>query len=423
MPNSHTDTETNNGPLSGIRVVEFGSFVAGPWAGQLLADMGADVVKVEPPTGDPWRHATSFTKNESRVFIALNRGVRSICLDLKQDADQAVLKKLLETADGVISNNRKDTAEKLGIDYETISRINPRIVYVDITAYGPKGERADMPGFDLIVQGYTGAVASEGKIREGQPEVVWSSSFIDFSTGYAAANGIMAGIISRERTGKGQLVNTSLLGNAIGMQSLRVTNVDGKPAPALRWFEEQEQQLRESGASYEEVQDSYQQAVRPSVYRCYYRAYKTSNGGLTLGTLAVHARKRLIDLFGLEDPRVTDPNYDDSTPEAVARAENLVSDFERIFASNTTEHWFEELRSHDIPCEPIRYVEEMLTDKQVLANDYVLDLPHHTGDRVKTTGPVLTFSDGMPEMKSSPGLGEHTEEILSELDMDGYLGG
>ena len=161
------------GPLEGIRVLEFGSFVAGPWGGQLLADMGADVVKIEPPAGDPWRHATSFTKNESRVFMALNRGTRSICLDLKQESARKALRKLIESADGMISNNRSDTARKLGIDYETVSRINPKLVYVDITAYGPNGHMADMPGFDLIVQGYTGAVASEGKItRDGQPEVV-----------------------------------------------------------------------------------------------------------------------------------------------------------------------------------------------------------------------------------------------------------
>ena len=161
------------GPLEGIRVLEFGSFVAGPWGGQLLSDMGADVIKIEPPKGDPWRHASSFAKNESRVFVPLNRGVRSICLDLKLESAQAALRKLIESADGMISNNRLDTAVKLGIDYASVSKINPRLVYVDITAYGSKGHMAEMPGFDLIVQGYTGAIASEGKItKNGQPEVV-----------------------------------------------------------------------------------------------------------------------------------------------------------------------------------------------------------------------------------------------------------
>jgi len=404
------------GPLEGIRVLEFGSFVAGPWGGQLLADMGADVIKIEPPTGDPWRHATSFTKNESRVFIPLNRGTRSICLDLKQDSARAVLRKLIESADGIISNNRSDTALKLGIDYQSVSKINPKLVYVDITAYGSKGHMADMPGFDLIVQGYTGAVASEGKItKSGQPEVVWSSSYIDFSTGYAAANGILAGIVGRSKTGKGQLVSTSLLANAIAMQTLRVADVEGIPAPAKTWFENERPKLIEQGASYEQIQDSYQSTVRPAIYHCYYRAYKTLDGGITLGTLAVHARARLLDVFGLEDPRVTDPNYDDSTPEARQKGRELVGKFEAIFENKTTDHWFKELRSHDIPCEPIRFIEEMVDDEQVLANDYVVGLDHHTGHKIRTSGPVLQFEDGMPEIKSSPALGQHTDEILGDL--------
>lgn len=409
---------TMAGPLEGIRVLEFGSFVAGPWAGQLLADMGADVVKVEPPTGDPWRHATSFAKNESRVFIPLNRGTRSICLDLKQDSAKSALRKLIESADGIISNNRVDTAKKLGIDYESVSKKNPQLVYVDITAYGSKGHMADMPGFDLIVQGYTGAVASEGKItKDGQPEVVWSSSFIDFSTGYAAANGILAGIIGRGKTGKGQLVSTSLLANAVAMQALRVVDVEGIPAPAKTWYQTTYPELLSKGASYEEIQESYQQTVRPQIYRCYYRAYKTLNGGLALGTLAVHARARLLDVFGLEDPRVTDPAYDDSTSEAKELGDRLVGQFEEIFASKTTEHWFEELRSHDIPCEPIRFVEEMADDEQVLANDYVVSVDHHTGHKVRTSGPILNFGAGMPDLTSSPSLGQHTDEILGDIGL------
>ncbi len=406
------------GPLEGIRVLEFGSFVAGPWAGQLLADMGADVIKIEPPAGDPWRHASSFAKNESRVFIPLNRGTRSICLDLKQDAARDTLRKLIESADGIISNNRRDTALKLGIDYDSVSKINPKLIYVDITAYGSKGHMADMPGFDLIVQGYTGAVASEGKITKGgQPEVVWSSSYIDFSTGYAAANGILAGIVGRSKTGKGQLVSTSLLSNAIAMQTLRIADVEGIPAPAKIWHEIAYPELLKQGASYEEIQDSYQMAVRPTIYHCYYRAYKTLDGGLTLGTLAVHARARLLSVFGLEDPRVTDPSYDDTTSEAQRLGEKLVAKFEEIFASKTTDHWFKELRSHDIPCEPIRFIEEMVDDEQVLANDYVVELDHHTGHKIKTSGPILQFGAGMPELKSSPSLGQHTDEILDDIGL------
>ncbi len=345
----------------------------------------------------------------------MNRGVRSICLDLKQEAARSVLKKLIESSDGMISNNRRDTAVKLGIDYDTVSKINQQLVYVDITAYGPEGPRADMPGFDLILQGYTGVVTNEGKITGGQPEVVRSSSYIDLSTGYAAANGILAGIIGRGRTGRGQLVTTSLLGNAIAMQTLFISDIEGAPSPARTWYNDVYPGLTGRGASFEEVHDSYQQQLRPLIYRCYYRAYRTLDGGLTLGTLAVHARKRLLDVFGLQDPRVTDPEYDDSTPEAKRLGEHLVAEFEEIFAGNTTGFWFKELRAHDIPCEPIRYVEEMIEDEQVLANKYVIELDHHTGHKIRTSGPVLRFEGGMPEEVSSPALGEHTDEVLADI--------
>lgn len=419
MSPSHISSSGNSGPLpgplQGIRVLEFGSFVAGPWAGQLLADMGADVIKVEPPTGDPWRHATPFAPNEGRGFVPLNRGVRSICLDLKQDSARAALRKLIETSDGIISNNRRDTALKLGIDYATVSKINPQLVYVDITAYGPEGPRTDMPGFDLILQGYSGAITSEGKIVDGQPVVVSSSAYIDFSTGYAAASGVLAGIIGRGKTGKGQLVTTSLLANAIGMQTLRITGIEGIPAPARKWYDNVYPELTSQGASYEEIQDSYQHTLRPLIYRCYYRAYRTLDGGLALGTLAVHARKRLLDLFGLDDPRVTDPGYDDSTPKAIELAKRLITEFEEIFAGKTTGHWFKELRAHDIPCEPVRYVEEMIEDEQALANKYVIELDHHTGHKIRTSGPILRFGAGMPDETSSPALGQHTDEVLADI--------
>ena len=202
---------------------------------------------------------------------------------------------------------------------------------------------------------------------------------------------------------------------AIARQTLRVSDIEGIPSPARKWHENVYPELKEQGESYEEIQISYQEAVRPMIYRCYYRAYKTLDGGLTLGTLAVHARARLLDVFGLEDPRVTDPEYDDSTPEATELGLRLTRQFEEIFAGKTTDYWFKELRAHDIPCEPVRFVEEMITDEQVLANNYVIELEHHTGHKIRTSGPVLQFADGMPEARSSPALGAHTDEVLADI--------
>jgi formyl-CoA transferase len=406
------------GPLEGVRVIEFGNFVAGPFAGQILADMGAEVIKIEPPTGDPWRVSQPFAPNESRTFLPLNRGVKSVTLNLKDARGQAALAKIVKMSDGAISNNRPDTALALGIDYESLSAINPAIIYVDITAYGMKGPLGGAPGFDLVMQGFTGAVTSEGKVTEnGQPEVVWSSSYIDLSSAYCAAAGIMAGIIGRGGSGKGQKVETSLMMNALAMQCMRIIHMLDMPTPSMTWYQERYPRLIEEGKSYPEMQRDYQSVVRPSIYRCYYRAYRTKDGGLCLGTLDWAARSRLLNHLGLEDPRVTDPDFDYDTPEADRLAQDMVDTFERIFESKTTAEWVEELNARDIPCGPIRFSEDLVWDEQAAANNYIIELEHHTGHRYRTSGPILNFTAGMPDLKPSPALGEHNWDVLRKAGM------
>ena len=419
---SQNGTRGNNGyqkgPLEGIRVIEFGNFVAGPFAGQILADMGAEVVKVEPPTGDPWRVTQPFAPYESRTFLPLNRGVKSVTLNLKDERGKAALAEIVKISDGVISNNRPDTAQTLGIDYDSLAAINPAIVYVDITAYGMKGPLGGAPGFDLVMQGFTGAVTSEGKITpNGQPEVVWSSSYIDLSSAYCAAAGIMAGIIGRGDSGKGQKVETSLMMNALAMQTMRITHMLDMPTPSMTWYEERYPQLVAEGKSYQELQDDYQSVVRPSIYRCYYRAYRTKDGGLCLGTLDWAARSRLLKHLNLEDPRVTDPDFDYDSPQADKLAVDMIETFERIFDTKTTAEWVEELNAKDIPCGPIRFSEDLVWDEQAVANDYIIELEHHTGQRYRTSGPILNFTNGMPDLKPSPALGEHNWEVLREAGL------
>jgi crotonobetainyl-CoA:carnitine CoA-transferase CaiB-like acyl-CoA transferase len=416
-------TGQQQGPLSGIRVLGFGSFIAGPMAGQILADMGADVIKIEPLEGEPWRHQSPLMPGESRVFLPLNRGVRSMCLDLRKPEAQAVLARIVKGADAAISNHRPDTAAKLKIDYESLSKANPRLVYVEITGYGHRGPRGDMPGFDLIMQGYSGAVASEGKITysqgqdgglDPQPEVVWSSSYIDFSTAYAAAMAVAAGIVGRQGTGRGQKAETSLFVNALNMQCMRVVRLEGRPTPAQRWVAEELPRLKAQGKTYEDVQREYQRVVRAPIYRTYYRAYRTKDGALCLGTLAVPARLRLLEYFGMHDPRVQQPGFDESSEEGRRVAAAVQAEFERRFAEHTTEHWFRELRSRDIPCEPVRFIEEMPDDEQALANGYVIALDHPAGFTFTSPGPVIQFSGGMPEMRPPPALGQHTRDVLAE---------
>ncbi|MBI64046.1 MAG: hypothetical protein CL778_02050 [Chloroflexi bacterium] len=404
------------GPLNGIKILEFGSFIAGPFAGQILADMGADVVKIEPPSGDPWRNSSRIMENEGRGFITLNRGTRSLSIDLKNSNSREILSKLIKKSDAVVSNNRPDTSKKLSIDYESISKQNPTIIYVEITGYGPKGPRSKDPGFDLVMQGYTGAVATEGKLFNGQPEVITSSSYIDFATAYAAASGVMAGIIRRYKTGKGGKISTSLLSNALAMQSLHLVEVEEYPTPQFKWTHEEKPVLESSGASFEEIMRSYKEKTRHPLYHCYYRAYMTKDGGINLGTLADHAKERLVDYMGISDPRIRDKDYNFESDEAKKTSKILIEKFETFFKSKTTKDIIKNLRERDIPCEPIKFIKELLDDQQALDNDYIIDLKHSNGFRYKSAGPILQFTDDdNSSFISSPSLGEHTDDILFEL--------
>ena len=407
------------GPLAGYRVLEFGSFVAGPFAAQMLADLGADVIKIEPPTGDPWRSHMTFAPYESRVFIALNRGKRSICIDLKQPEGVEVCHALVRSADAVLSNNRPDTAAKLKFDHETLMGVNPSLVYCDITAYGASGPKKDEPGFDLITQGYTGAMATEGKVVRGHPVPVRSSSFIDYSTGYATVNAVLAGLLARERTGEGQLASTSLLGNAIAMQSLSVIRVERALSAAQVWVDGERKELVERGASVRRTASGILKGVDRANLRMLLPCLPNEGRRVRPRHASGAAQDPAAQVSRTNRPTDRGPGYDEattrSTPEAVALAEELVEQIEAEFAKRTTAEWITELRERDIPCEPVRFAEEIVNDEQALANDYVVEMEHPAGGRYRAAGPVVDFKSGNPPLRPSPMLGQHSREILEEL--------
>jgi len=405
----------HKGPLQDIVVVEFGNFVAGPTSGQLLTDLGATVIKIEPPMGEPWRHSSpSSPLGESRTFIALNRGKKSVCIDLKTEEGQKVCHDIVSKADAVISNNRKSTSEKLKYDWNSLSKVNPKLVYVESTAYGPKGEKAAEPGFDLIMQAYTGIMSTENKVYHGAPSAVRSSSYIDYSTGYAMALWVVSGVLQARATGKGLLMQTSLLAQALSMQAMQVTRVENDLSPAQKWINEKKDSMFDNNIAYEDIQEDYSvQGGAPQIAQ-YYRAYKTKNGALALGCLAMHARKRIASLFNLEDVRFNPANKF-SPEELFEIGKNFEKSMEEKFLEKNTDEWISYLRSHDIPCEPMQFTEDLVTNKQAIENNYVIELDHGTGSKVKSSGPIFDVSTGNADLKPSPLLGENTEEVLISI--------
>ena len=401
----------SNGPLEGLVVVEFGNFVAGPTGGQLLTDLGATVIKIEPPMGEPWRHSSpSDPPAESRTFIAINRGKKSVCIDLKTKQGQKVCHDIIAKADAVISNNRPSTSKKLKYDWKSLSKVNPKLVYCETTAYGPLGPKATEPGFDLIMQAYTGIMSTEHKMYHGAPSSVNSSSYVDYSTGYALALGVVSGIYQARSTGKGLLLQTSLLANAISMQAMQVVEVENDLSGAQKWLKSN----NNNNDSYEEIHNEYSNLRGAPQIAQYYRAYKTRDTALALGCLAIHARKRVANLFGIEDVRFNTEKI--FSQEELFNIGNIFEKkMEEKFLEKKTNEWIEYLRSHDIPCEPMQFTEELIDNEQAIENNYIVNLKHNTGKKVRSSGPIFKISTGEVELKSAPMLGENTAEVLMSI--------
>lgn len=404
------------GPLEGIKVLEFTQIIAGPFGGMMLADMGADVIKVEPVEGEPWRVALEFIPGESKTYMSLNRGKRSLPLDLTKPEAVEIVRDMIREIDVVVINARPDVPDKLGIDYETLSAINPRLIYCDNTAFGRNGPDSYRPGYDLIIQAMSGLMAAEGKIRDGVPQLITSTAVADFATGIAIAWGVCAALFHRERTGQGQKVETTLLGTALGVQTGSFMEIDAFDAERRAEFLTVLNAMRESGASYEEMHEQYVEIVAPwRGGNIYYRTYQARDGALAVACLSDRLRKRVADVLGIDDPRFS-PGFDPFDEETIAHSEELVKQAEKLFREKTVDEWLETFDSVGVPAGPVRYIQELLEDEQVEANGLSVELEHTLAGPVKMVGPIIGMSETPLEARSaSPALGEHTDEILASM--------
>ena len=404
------------GPLAGIKILEFTQIVAGPFGGMLLADMGADVIKVEPIQGEPWRHAQAFMPNESKNYMSLNRGKRSLPLNLADPEAIEIVYKMVADFDVVIINARPDVPAKLGIDYETLSGINPRLIYCDNTAFGRKGPDSYRPGYDIIIQAMSGLMGAEAKIRDGVPQQISSIPVADLSTGIAVAWGVCAALFHRERTGQGQRVDTSLLATALSVQTGSFMEIDSIDSDARLEFLTVLEAMRESGASYEEIEAQRQQMLNPwRGGNVYYRTYQAKDGTVAVACLSDRLRKRVADTLGIDDPRF-EPGYDPHTEEALERSQELVAQAEGLFLEKSVEEWLRIFDSVGVPAGPVRYIDELPGNGQVASNGLTVELEHSLVGSVRMAGPMVQMSETPLEARSaSPALGEHTDEILGAM--------
>ncbi|MQA00798.1 MAG: hypothetical protein GEU80_15995 [Dehalococcoidia bacterium] len=411
------------GPLGGIRVLEFTQIIAGPFGCQHLADMGADVVKVEPPGGEPWRVFAQFVPLESKTFQSLNRGKRSLAIDLAHPDAQQVIHQLVEQMDVVVINYRPDVAQRLCIDYDTLRAIKPDLVYMDSTAFGRRGPWADKPGYDIVAQGVSGLTASGARFDDRGVPILPSIGVptADITTGYAIAMGVCAALFYRSQTGKGQLVQTSLLANALASQGGPFMSLPPADAalrtPFLKYLDE----ARARGASYTEAAEQRRKLISGrQTGNIYYRNYLTKDGAVAVGCLSASLRQKMRDALGIDgDPRDDDPEYDPSNAKYIELGEALVARVEAMFLGRTTDQCVDHLEAAGVPVGAILFTEELDRHPQVIENDYVVALNHElTGPQTMVAPPLQMSESPIKPERASPPLGWHTDEVLRQAGVD-----
>ncbi len=359
-------------PLDGIRVVDLTSYIAGSYAAMQLADMGASVVKVESPEGDSFR--------ELPGFFGWNRGKRSIAVDLKTPEGCRIVERLAARADVFMENMRPGVADRLGVGHARLAELNPRLVYCSVTAFGSSGPFADRPGFDPIFQSLGGVMTLQGF---GGPPQYLRTAPTDYYTAALAAQAIVAALFARERTGRGQRVETSLLRGVMALQSGIAVEYPGKPTL-----------LRDNPT---------------------YRLYKAGDGEwffLAVGNQAFWTK--LCKALGLE--RLADDPRFASWLLRLQNNEALLPLIEAKFASESRAHWLEVLAANDIPAAPVQTVAEFMRHPAVLHHDLVHEYDHPEVGRLRMMGQALVFADTPTrDPGPPPTLGQHTDAVLREL--------
>jgi len=372
--------------LEGIRVLDVTQVMAGPFCAMQLCDMGADVIKVEPPGGDSTRLMAGAAGTDSPGFNAVNRGKRGIVLDLKSEPARTVFRRLLRRTDVLIENYRPGVMRALGLDYQALAPDHPGLIYASVSGYGQTGPDASKGGFDLIAQGVSGLMSVTGE--PGRPPAKVGVPLTDLGAALFALAAILAALHYRTRTGRGQQIDTSLVeaGVALSVWEAAQYFAEGAPPEALG-----------------------------SAHRMFapYQAIRCADGYITLGTANDRLFHRLCDLLGRPE-WAHEPEFLTNTVR-VRNRQPLIERIEAITTSESRSHWLSLFETAGIPCGPINNYEQAFADPQIRARDMVVEVDHPTLGRLKTLGSPIKMSETPPvATRRAPLLGEHTREVLRE---------
>jgi crotonobetainyl-CoA:carnitine CoA-transferase CaiB-like acyl-CoA transferase len=377
---------SGRGALEGIRVLDVTQVMAGPFCAMQLCDMGADVIKVEPPDGDSTRSMAGASGTDSPAFNAVNRGKRGIVLDLKTQPAQRAFRRLLAGTDIVIENYRPGVMRKFGLDYASLAADHPALIYASISGYGQTGPDRGKGGFDLIAQGVSGLMSVTGE--PGRPPVKVGVPLTDLGAALFALSAVLAALHYRSRTGQGQYIDTSLVEAGIALSVWESVQyfAEGTPPQPL---------------------GSAHRMLAP------YQAVRCADGYVTLGAANDRLFQRLCDLLGHPE-WAADPEYANDTLRVRNRA-GLVERIEAITAGEPRHYWLERFEAHGIPCGPINNYAEAFADPQIRAREMIAEVDHPTLGRLRMPGSPIKMSGTPPDVsRRAPLLGEHTREVLRE---------
>jgi crotonobetainyl-CoA:carnitine CoA-transferase CaiB-like acyl-CoA transferase len=377
------------GTLDGIRIIDLTSMLSGPWATMILADQGADVIKVEAPgQGDHTRSLGNRRSGLSANFLNLNRNKRSIVIDLKQGEGRALLKRLCKDAHVFVQNFRPGVVERLGIDEAAIRSVAPAIVYVSISGFGERGPYASKPAYDPVVQALSGLTSVQAGSDSARPRLI-RTVLPDKLTAVTAAQAIASALVARFRTGKGQHVRLSMLDAVL----------------AFLW------------ASDMGAQTYVGQAVAASTAASFIDLiYETQNGFMTVAVMSNKEWAALTRALArpewLDDPRFKTPLMRDQN------INDRLAMIQEVLKTRTTEEWLERLEAEEVPCAPVLTRSQVIAHPQVLAADVLLESLHPAAGRLRQTRAAARFSETPTSLRrGAPRLGEHTLEVLSELPL------
>ncbi|GFT44827.1 succinate--hydroxymethylglutarate CoA-transferase [Nephila pilipes] len=376
-------------PLAGIRILDMTRILAGPFCTMILGDLGAEVIKVENPNGgDETRNwGPPFINNESAYFISINRNKKSIAIDLKMPQGRDLIKELAVKSDVLVENFVPGKLSSFGLDYDSLKQIAPHLIYCSITGYGSTGPYATRPGFDVIAASMSGLLSITGP-EDGEPCKV-GVAMTDLATGLYAHGAIMAALLQKMKTGKGQNIDCNLLSTQVSLLANIGSNYLNAGYKANRW-----------GTAHESIVP--------------YQAFRTKDGYVTVGAGSNKQFKVLCEILNVQH-LLTDPKFL-TNKDRVKNRKILISELNNIFSKQTTQQWMNKFEGCDIPCGPVNKIEQVFNDPQVIHNKMVIDMIHSTAGNIRMTGSAVKYSDINNQGRlPPPSFAEHTDVVLSSV--------